>query len=197
MNIEEYIRKNIDYSFQGNELPFKIRQGKVKKGEVICDYNQMESKVYFLQKGIVQVNIENANKDIRIVDFFFENSFFCSYASLLTSAPSDVQIVATTNCDLEEICGHELFQAYKHSLIVNQLGRYETEKLYLKRVKREKEFLTQTAEERYINLISANSEITNHLSIDAIAKYLGIHPESLSGIRRKSIQRIKKTNKLT
>ncbi|WP_182835461.1 Crp/Fnr family transcriptional regulator [Flagellimonas lutimaris] len=188
MNIVEYIQKHIDDSFCEEELPFKVSKRTLKKGEIICDYNQIENNVYFLQKGIIQANIENSNGDIRIVDFFFQEDFVCSYTSLLNSAPSDVQMIATTDCDVEIVSAMELAQAYEHSLLANQLGRKETEKLYLRKVRREKELLTLTGEERYLRLITLHPEITNQVSIGSIAKYLGIHPESLSRIRRNLVK---------
>jgi len=194
MNIVEYIQKHIDNSFCEEDLPFDVSKGKLKKGAIICDYNQIESKVYFLQRGIVQANIENPNGEIRIVDFFFQDDFFCSYTSLLNASPSDVQMIATTDCDVEIVSAEELAQAYGHSLMANQLGRKETEKLYLRKVRREKELLTLTGEERYLKLITLHPEITNQISIGSIAKYLGIHPESLSRIRRNLV---KPNNKLT
>jgi len=196
MTISEHIKLNINGSFREEDLPFTTQFQTVQKGHVFCDYQETGRNIYFLQSGIVQVNIENSRSDIRIVDFFFKDSFFGSYSSILESKPSDVQIVAATDCKVEVIFAEELFKAYETSLIANQLGRVETEKLYLKKVKREKEFLTLSAEERYINLISDNSEMISQLSIDSIAKYLGIHPESLSRIRSKTVQQIKK-GKLT
>jgi len=65
------------------------------------------------------------------------------------------------------------------------LGRIETEKLYLKKVQREKALLTKTAEERYLSLLNTHPEIIQQISIRDISKYLGIQPESLSRIRKK------------
>lgn len=191
MNISEYILTHIDPTFKESELPFNTQMRYVKKGEVICDYHQIEGNIYFLQSGIAQANIENSKQDTRIVDFFFEESFFCSYSSLLTKSPSDVQIVSTTDCKLEAVCAEELNRAYEHSIIANKLVRIETQSLYRKKVRREKEFLTKSAEERYLDLIKNNPFIIERLNIDSIAKYLGIHPESLSRIRRNTTSQVR------
>ncbi|WMN12082.1 Crp/Fnr family transcriptional regulator [Marivirga salinae] len=185
MNIAQYIKKHIDKNFNEGDLPFRTSKKSVTVGHTLCDFGEIENCIYFLIDGIAQVNIMNSKGDVRIIDFFFPENFFCSYTSLIQSTPSDVQIVATTNCELEVVENSELQLAYKNSLLANKLGRYETEKLYLKKVKREKDLLTKTREEIYLELINNKSEIIHQLPIDSIAKYLGIHPESLSRIRKK------------
>lgn len=190
MTILQYIKENINGSFVQKEMPFETKTERYKKSHVFCDYGELEENIFFLQKGIIQVEVENSQHDTRIVDFFIDHGFFCAYTSLLTSSPSDVRIIATTDCKVERFEAQALFEAYKTSLVANQLGRYASERLYLRRMKREKDFLTKTAEERYIDLISQNSEITSELNVDQIAKYLGIRPESLSRIRGKSIKQI-------
>ena len=60
-----------------------------------------------------------------------------------------------------------------------------TEQLYLRKVKREKDFLNKSVEERYADLLARQPLLIQHLAVDKIARYLGIHPNSLSRIRRK------------
>ena len=183
MNIRDYIKKNIDANFDGN-LPFKTYCKEVEKDHIITEYNQTETEVYFLKSGIIIVLIME-KEDEKILDFIFENSFFASYNSLLSGQPSDVSIKAYTNCELEVINYQELKETYNYSLISNKLGRIETEQLYRKKVLREKELLTKTAEDRYISLIHNYPEIIKRIPVKDISKYLGIKPESLSRIRKK------------
>ncbi|PQJ78877.1 Crp/Fnr family transcriptional regulator [Polaribacter porphyrae] len=185
MNIKEYTANFIDYNFDGN-LPFKTILKKVKKGTIITDYDELEKKVYFLIDGIVKVSIMK-NEEERILDFIFNHSFFASYSSLLTNNPSDVSIKTYTDCTLEVVDYLELKKAYTFSMIANKLGRIETEKLYTKKVRREKELLTKTAEERYLLLATNYPEVLKRIAIKDISKYLGIQPESLSRIRKRLI----------
>ena len=123
--------------------------------------------------------------DQKILDFFFPGEFFCAYTSLLTQQPADVQLTALLPCTLEVLRRADLLAAYQTSLLANQLGRVATEQLYLRKVKREKEFLTRSAEERYADLLHQQPTLIEFLPVDKIARYLGIHPNSLSRIRRK------------
>lgn len=59
-----------------------------------------------------------------------------------------------------------------------------TEQLYLRKVKREKQFLAASAEERYAALLRTQPGLVRQLPVDKMARYLGLRPSSLSRIRR-------------
>lgn len=185
MTLKEYVKHSIDSNFKG-ELPFVYNEKRVKKNYVFIDYEETEKKIYYLKTGIVFVEIEY-NSNGKILDFFFENSFFASYSSLLLRKPSDVRITAFSDCVVEVVDYEELTKSYETSLIANKLGRIETEKLYARKVKREKELLTKTAEQRYMSLLSEYPQIVQKIPIKDISMYLGIRPESLSRIRKNLI----------
>jgi CRP-like cAMP-binding protein len=184
MTIEAFIRKNLpDYSNLDFTLPFEVVQSRFGKSEIITDYGMVEDKVYFLNDGLVQVSILS-NEEEKIVEFFLSGQFFCAYTSLLSRTPSDVQLLALTDCSVSVINGQDLFNAYKKSLLASNLGLFVTQQLYLSRTQREKDFLTKPADVRYKELIDRNPNLVKLVSMNKIAKYLGIQPESLSRIRK-------------
>ena len=101
--------------------------------------------------------------------------------------PSDVRITTLTSCNLAIIEYSDLRLAYQHSLIANKLGRIATEKLYIRRVEREKMLFTKGAKDAYSELLEKYPEFLEHITLKDIAKYLGITPESLSRIRKSLI----------
>jgi CRP-like cAMP-binding protein len=190
MSIKEYILQHVDGNFDpDSELPFSSRQKCFKKYSVLTHYGDVENHAYFLKEGIVEISIHNGKKE-SILEFILPHSFFCSYASFLTRLPSDVRIVCLEDCILEVTDRSEIVQAYEHSLIMNKLGRYVTEQLYLRRSAREKELLSAHAEQRYLQFLSSRPELIHKISLSKVANYLGIHPESLSRIRKKLLSNI-------
>lgn len=183
MTIQHYVRTYIDPSINGASLPFNTTNAQINKGTIITKYGEIEDQVYFLISGIIEIGLLQKDEE-KILDFFFPNSFFSSYASFISRTPSDVQITALTMCTVEMIQLKDLLDAYKTSLLANKIGRVETERLYLRRVKREKDLLTKTAEERYLELLESQPYLISQLPVNKIARYLGIHPESLSRIRK-------------
>jgi CRP-like cAMP-binding protein len=187
MTILQYINSNFKPVFESiADLPFTVTKREFEKGEIITSYGQIEQKAYFLINGSVEVTILHEREE-KILDFIFPNSFFCSYTSFLLQQPSDVQIAALTSCEVEVINYSELQNAYNTSLLANQLGRVVTENLYIKNTNREKDLLTKSTEERYMELLSKRADIIQMIPVNKIAKYLGVHPDSLSRIRKKII----------
>jgi CRP-like cAMP-binding protein len=184
MNIKDFIKKNIvGYSATDFKLPFDTTETSFEKDEIVTDYGQIEDKVYFLNKGLVQVSILKDEEE-KIVEFFSTGEFFCAYSSLLLQAPSDVQLITLTDCRVSVITRHELFDAYTKSLLASNLGLVVTQKLYLSRIQREKDFLTKPADIRYKELLERNPELIAQIPMNKVAKYLGIQPESLSRIKK-------------
>lgn len=165
------------------ELPFVTTRKEFNKGDILTRYHQVEKYGYFLVKGITKISMIRDGEE-RILDFFFPGEFFSAYTSFLSQKPSDVEIVALSAIEVECIYVHDLQQAYHHSLQANQFGRIVTEMSYIRKTKREKDFLTLSATERYLQLMKERPQLIHDIPVHMLAKYLGIHAESLSRIRR-------------
>ncbi|MGB3780998.1 MAG: Crp/Fnr family transcriptional regulator [Tunicatimonas sp.] len=184
MTIIEYVRRYVDPSTDlSASLPFSTQERFFSKNEIITAFGQVESQAYYLTEGLVEVSLLEDGQE-KIIEFFSPYCFFSSYTSFLTQAPSDAQVIALANCRTEVIAYHDLQKAYRASLLANQLGRYVTEQLYIARTRREKDFLTKSAEHRYRTLVKERPDLVAQVPVHKIAKYLGIHPESLSRIRK-------------
>jgi hypothetical protein len=180
MTLNAYIKQNLNTE---EILPFETPVRYIKKHDVISSIGKIEQFGYFIQEGIVQAAIAHHDEE-KIIDFFFPGQFFSSYTSFLMQSPSDVIITAVSNCKVEVIDLQQLKMAYSTSLLCNQLGRYAIEKVYIKRIEREKSFLTKSAPEKYLELMTHHPEIVELMPVSKVAKYLGIHSESLSRIRK-------------
>lgn len=165
-------------------LPYPVQKVEFKKGEVITGYGEIEGCIYFLNSGIVEMSIKSYVSE-KMIDFFFENEMFTSLTSFLTQQPSDVEMTALTDCFAEKITYNDLMTAYKTSFHANKLARIVIEGAYLHKAQREKDFLAKTAEERYNEMFQTHSQYISNIPVNKIARYLGIHPESLSRIRKK------------
>ncbi|PWL38867.1 hypothetical protein DKG77_11560 [Flagellimonas aquimarina] len=167
-----------------DDLPYPVKKVSFKKGDVVTTYGQIERNVYFMNHGIVEMTIKSYMSE-KIIDFFFETEMFCGLTSFLTQLPTDVQITALMDCEMEIVQYDDLMNAYNVSLDANKFGRIITEHGYIRKSNREKELLTKTAEERYGEMFRTRSRYISNIPVNKIAKYLGIHPESLSRIRNK------------
>ncbi|WP_420603519.1 Crp/Fnr family transcriptional regulator [Flagellimonas sp.] len=174
----------LNTSFTYEDLPFPLKTIRVEKGTCLTTYGQVEDSLYFMNKGIVEMTIKSYMTE-KIIDFFFEAELFCGYTSFLDQLPTDVQITTLMDCEIEVLKREDLLPAYEFSLEANKFGRVCTEQGYIRKSNREKDLLTKTAEERYAEMFRTHSDYISFIPVNKVAKYLGIHPESLSRIRKK------------
>lgn len=187
IKLSSYIQSKYESSFKEHMYPFKIRTVEVKKGDVIYPYKKVGDKIYFLNSGIIETMIGFGDIE-KTISFIFEGHFFCSFASMLTNQPSELQGVAITDCIFEEFQYSDYLKSCDTSLLVNKIGRIEVENYYLNKFIREKDFLTKSKEEMYLDLIKNNPQILQHIPLKKIANYFGILPETLSRIRKRIIE---------
>lgn len=161
-------------SFDYAEYPkksFLIREGEV------------ENYLYFILDGGTSSFFVNDGRE-KCLDLWFSDHFVSSYISFLTRQPSQVFIQALFPTKTLRIHYDVLQEFYRRSEESNKVGRLFAEGLYIARTQREIRFLSQTAEERYLDLLHRQPELVQQLPVKIIASYLGIHSESLSRIRK-------------
>jgi CRP-like cAMP-binding protein len=180
-NLEKFIQEQ----FQTKEtLPFETFIRKYKKNTILLSPGEVEKNIYFISSGIVQSSILTTAKQEKIFGIAFPQQFFCSLRSFITQKPTDLTFTCITDCVLEVIPRDSFNQALENSMLANKFMKYFYEYIYLMRANREKDILTLTGSERYLKLIKEQPEIAKKFSVDKIAKYLGIHPRSLSRLRK-------------
>ena len=157
-----------------------------KKGSFLTKIGDIENNVYFIISGIVEAGMIS-NKEDKIIEFTFPNVYVASFSSLIKQKPSDVYLSCLTDCKVMVVSFEKVREASKTSFKASTFYINAIENAYLQRVKREKEFLTLSAEERYIKLIETRPEVIKEIPVFRIAKYLGIHPDSLSRIRKSKL----------
>jgi hypothetical protein len=79
----------------------------------------------------------------------------------------------------------DLAKLYAQSPKFEQIGRILTEELFKNTSERLKSLLSESATERYINLLNTYPEYVQNIPLKYLASYLNIKPESLSRVRKK------------
>lgn len=74
---------------------------------------------------------------------------------------------------------------YIGTKIGNAIGRKASEELFLKKSQRELSLLSETAEQRYLNLFTEQPELIKEIPLKYIASYIGITQQALSRIRKR------------
>jgi len=159
-------------------FPKKLRKRQylLQEGDV-CKYNT------FVSKGLLRsYTIDNKGTE-HILQFAFEGWWIGDIYSFLTEKPSSFNIEALEDCELLLLTKSSMelllekipvFERYFRILIQNNLIATQ---------KRLMGTLSETAEEKYTNLINNFPGCLQRVPQHMIASYLGITKETLSRIR--------------
>lgn len=118
------------------------------------------------------------------MDFHFPGDFVTAYYSWITRQPSPIFIELLEDAETVVIERNQLLAYYDRFPHADRIGRLIAEQQYAKRLQREMDLLSLTAEERYGQLLAKNPALVGNLSVKHLSSYLGIQPESLSRIRK-------------
>lgn len=141
-------------------------------------------QVGFILKGLFRVYyIDPKMEREHNLYFIPEYAFLTSLKSLLTQTTCPYLIEALEDAELLVIDYDRLQQLYDQSHGWERFGRLLAEQYFMFNQSRSESLLTQTAEERYVELLTRQPGILNRVSLGHISSYLGIKGPSLSRIR--------------
>lgn len=154
-----------------------------RKGDFLIREGQIENYIYFLNSGATRHYFLKDGEEFT-VDFQFAGDFITAYYSLITREPSAVAIIALEEVTAWAISRTSLQQFYSNLQHGDRIGRLMAEQEYVKRLRKEMDLLSLTAEERYTALMTRAPHLVSQISVRHLSSYLGIRPESLSRIRK-------------
>lgn len=161
-----------------------IKEVAYKKGHVILDSKKVETKIYFIKKGILRAYSPTKNGE---VTFWFGKEGDCviSMKSYVANEKSYEKVELVENAELYEISIKKLRELFNVDIHVANWGRRFAEKELLRTEERfvSREF--KTATERYRDLMDKDPELLKRVPLGHIATYLGITQVSLSRVRSK------------
>lgn len=159
----------------------------LKKKQFYAVPDKVCDKVGFIVSGTMRYFHIKDGQDITSY-FSFENELVSSYKSYLTNQPGftyiqaleDTFLINFTRSAMEQMLANPML-AYK----MERFGRLVAEHYLCCYEDRVASFITQTPEERYIQLLSTGKDVLQRMPQHYIANFLGITPVSLSRIRRR------------
>lgn len=173
-----------DEAWEAAEAVFKTKQ--LKKKEYFLRQGEVCRYIGFIHSGYTRLFFNLNDTDIT-KDFNMENSFCGSYASFISGAPSHFNVVAMEPLQLQVITKENLLMLTDKYMSWQKFLRVAMQNMFISKENREILFLTSSPEERYANLLQNHHDWVRRVPLKYLASYLGITPETLSRIRRKSV----------
>ncbi|UII34679.1 Crp/Fnr family transcriptional regulator [Fulvivirga ulvae] len=154
----------------------------VAKSDFLIKAGDRCPNIYFVNEGIFRTFLEVEDREMN-TEFFFENSFAGAFTSFLLETPTSLNIQALEPA-MVTVIPKTLLEGYcKTNPCWYALGKHIFEQEFIKKCRRESEFLQLSARERYLNLIDQYPQVEDRIAGYHIASFLGIQAESLSRIR--------------
>src|SRR5262245_60919344 len=126
------------------------------KNEHLTVQGETENHLYFIHDGCIRNYAIHDGQEYSL-DFYFSGSFTTSYMSFLLREPSTMSVQALVPSQILRIHYNDVQHLYSKFKNIEKLGRIITESLYIRRTKREFSFITETASQRYLNMIKSHS----------------------------------------
>ncbi len=146
--------------------------------------HESERFFYFILKGSMGVFLWKDNNPV-CLDFAFENHFIGDYMSILTGAPTPLEIKTLDASTVYRISRDNYLQLGQTE-IGNTLMRIAAESSFISKQQQQIDLLTKSAKQRYEELSLHFPQIELRVAQKYVASYLGITPQSLSRLRKLS-----------
>jgi len=171
-------KAEIEFFFQNVETEH------LKKREYFHRADKTCKKIGIVKSGLLKSFVIDENGNEKIIEFYPEKSFVSAFTSFITQEKTDWNIQAIEDSEILIISKDFLENLYIRHKCWTSLGLKIFEKQTLKKCNREKSLLVNNATERYLLFRKQYEIIESRLTLNQIALYLGIQPESLSRIRK-------------
>ena len=177
IEITDSEEKTIHSAFQSYDI--KKKKDLIRRGE-IC------KNLYFVNRGCLRSYSIDQKGGEHIYQIALENHWIADLYGFLSQTPSTLCIEALEDSDLRMITYHRLEQLYLEIPKLERFFRILFQNAYLSTLQRLNNTVSQPADVRYQALVKDHPDLLQRVPLIYIASYLGITPESLSRIRRKS-----------
>ena len=178
-----YFAALTDQEFKDLEALF--RPMTVKKMDHVLASGTYVKDLYFFNKGTFRVYQLKDGEEFT-TKFLFGPTIFAELFSIRKLTPSFFNIQALTDCDCYKANFREIEKLMDTSRNISRLFIKLYEHIYMKGKKREISFILDSQTTRYNNLTAENPQIIDQIPLQYIASFIGVKPETLSRIRKKS-----------
>lgn len=158
------------------------------KNETIFTEGRISTDIYFVTKGCVRL-FYNVNGNDKTAFFYTEGQFICAGESYTFNVPAIENYQAVEETEIFIFTKEKVEILMSKAPKMEIIARIATENELIKCQRVIASFVTKTAEERYVELLSTQGELFQRVPQQYIASFLGISPETLSRIKSRIIKK--------
>jgi len=156
----------------------------LKKKTNLLQAGKIANEVYFIVSGCIRLFCKKDGEELSTY-FFTEQMFAGAYDSFISRKPSRHSIETLEDCQVLTLSYKALEELYNVFPKMNEFVRKSIEERFVILHDLFTDYVLNSPEERYLNLLKDRPELLNRISQHQIASFLGITPVSLSRIRKR------------
>jgi CRP-like cAMP-binding protein len=184
--LEAFITSQVGFRPDGIEQVLQcFKTIKVKRNEVLVNYDQVCKYCYFIVKGSLQIVSYDRNGDASTQDFATENQWLTAIRSFVNRQASNEVLCAIEPSTLLAIHRDDFQFMVDNVPPFAMIYRGLLEQSYAQSIQRVNTLLAMDAKERLQWLLAKEPLIFTRFSNRMIASYLGLTPETLSRLKAK------------
>ncbi|SOE20022.1 cAMP-binding domain of CRP or a regulatory subunit of cAMP-dependent protein kinases [Spirosomataceae bacterium TFI 002] len=183
-NLIKYIQSRITLSQSDIDLVKKYFVSEnIPAQTSVLKAGKVERNIYFLDAGIVK-GYQNIDGKIVVQHLVAEHDIFTSLDSFINETPSLDYYETITDCRLVKISKADFDVLQRETKFWAIFAKGVTNEHLSCKLERVKDFQILTAKERYLKFVNQYPNLALNVSVDNIASFLGMEPQSLSRIRK-------------
>lgn len=155
------------------------------KGEEFVSVGYPGRYFGWIQSGTLKYVVRSEDGAEHVVGFVFNEEFVADWHSIINETPSEVSIIATSDCDIYCIPSKEIIAKLPSDAYVREMVSRATEAVYSTIYHRYLDLYVKTPQQRYESLISRHPDLFDRFSLKDIASFLHVTPTHLSRLRKK------------
>ena len=165
-----------------------VQQKTYRKNELIFTEGKIADEIYFVTHGCVRLFYEVKGND-KTAFFYTESQFICAGESYTYNIPAIENYQAIEETELLIFTKSAIENLLQKVPKLEVIARIATENELITCQKVIASFVTKSAEERYLDLLTTQGQLFLRVPQHYIASFLGVSPETLSRIKARVLQK--------
>ncbi|MFT3911746.1 MAG: Crp/Fnr family transcriptional regulator [Ferruginibacter sp.] len=182
--VQFFYNSNLVSLATAKEIASRFSPKTIAKNQFFLTEGKCCDEYLFLEHGFMRSFAHDLEGNDVTTNFHAQNQVVFEVSSFFNRTRSKENIQALTDCNGYYITYEQLNELFHALPEFREFGRSILVKGFSSLKNRMLSMITETAEERYAQLVKTNPEIFQYAALKNIASYLGITDTSLSRIRK-------------
>lgn len=161
-----------------------------KRQETLSRPNTIPNEIFFINKGLIRVLINDNEGTEHTIHFALENQFIADYTNFIQKLPSIYSLQTLEETQVVILPRAAIEWGYQNLNDGQKMGRLIAEYYFIYQDDRIKNMYVRTPKQRYNSITDVFPNIHNRVPQHMIASYLGITPIHLSRLKKAKIEKL-------